>query len=759
MKTIDFADNPPAVVELSFKALKQMWIHLQPEARMPTERDTLIRGIEQALHDGDRIRAIFETASETEQLALRIAYDAKDSGFSLRLLQLEMARFTGANCEITLLGLFAKGMLLASRSQFQRWQHDNKTSFDEHNLCTSILSLHPHITAFVRKITVPGESRSLRILQQPLDHAKLTLSVTPDGVINNLLAVCRTVDRHPLLMTTRGDLRAGAIKEMASISDLDEHDFFTWANLARLLLVVEVDEDGHWSRSLLAPRLINEPLIVLSLLPVTLQTYPYTVSNFGVHGAYPFKTPGYHYAEGSSSLKSDLVQIILTALTASSATFPKPAHWFSDDDMASRLRLTVRKWAYGEAQQRYPYMQAKTDVSYAMDSLRGFVNGALNTFAKFGLIDRFRHGERRFSRLTRIGAWAFRFGKAFIEDTSTIPGLEGTFSWNKKQIELTHRPDAAIVGLALGMLGEQSSEGTFQINGVTALRAAEAGLPPAAIFERIDRLVPGGAPDSVKQEITEALRQFQPVVIKPNISVISLIDMDDNRIKELSKLGSRIGDFIMLDPVEEAQFEAWARPIRTIDYDKPPQPSCTLTHELDLSCKKGIPHDLRLRQLLEDLGLKADNEKGELRTQLDPSRIPGLLSLSEKVAARRLTMLSAALAPHLIDGFSEAASIRLKALAGLAEAPSLEEYIVLIFPPEEARGLMQLKVLGKKVEPLSNGRLLVPRRVLPSVEEALSELGIPFPAEHSTLLESGRTRVAVERLEEAASAFDPSSDR
>ena len=122
-----------------------------------------------------------------------------------------------------------------------------------------MILLHPSVRDLAHKVPIPGESKSLRFFPQSGEQNKLTPSVTPEEVIENLLAVCRTVDVQPLMMTNKGQLRAGAKREMAKITDIDENYFFAWAELARQLQVVDVDDDGHWRRGFLAPKLINEP--------------------------------------------------------------------------------------------------------------------------------------------------------------------------------------------------------------------------------------------------------------------------------------------------------------------------------------------------------------------------------------------------------------------------------------------------------------------------------------------------------------------
>jgi len=723
-------------------SLEIMLSKLRPDLRQPLQKNLPARIVGKALGDSSRIWAVFESISETQRSILILVDRADEFGMNLDLLRNGIRVLEGRDESPAIFDLFARGLLLPVSSNTEWSLSSPAIAFDLLHLEHVVIRNHPFLDPFLKGSPLPDELPAWPEGGRDDGPVEISLSVSPRKVIETLSDVCDIIDHNPNFLTKRGQIRAPVRKEIAD-AGFDELGFKLWAEMARRFSFIQRDRDGFWHRKHPASILGSEPLVAISLLPEVL-----TVTSPGVFDIDPVATfvfGGLEYQPmGDARVFSlNLLKAAIEGLHRMAAF--GSGLWFKDEDLRPLLRPTIRAWINMLFASYYMLPWHVSSVSDLINQVDPLTRETFHVLALFGLIERGLQKGKAVSRLSEIGAWVLQHGMTYVKNRDVIAGLEGELSWDGDLLKISDMRDTYLVQLALGDLARPVGNGSFRIDGEGARMVASGGVKAKLIIHRIDTLVPQGAPISVKGMVEEALRTFHPVILNTGLSAVLLSELKPALLKKLRSFGHVVGEVILFDSDGLRRLQKLASIRNTIDYDSPPRPSCLLSADLSISRKKGVPYDLRLRQLFEDYGMECDASQ----FQLDVEKM-GLFDLeSDDMIQRRLKYFLSLFEAHVIDGISDVACMRIMALAGIVDAPRVNPHVVLEFEPVIARGLIEGGVLGEKVNYLRDGLILVPQQELTRVEEALSKLGIPFPAEASSLLESGRGRIAVERLEEA----------
>jgi hypothetical protein len=749
--------EPQAVIrealdDYAASSLKQIWSKLYPERQAPKSRADLLTGTAAILLRSSMMGAVLESAAKYEQIAVRMAADCGDRAMVSVCLRDELARVGCKQPELTILSTVNKGLLLA---MFRRrpYHLDNKVRLDHDTIDRCRLVVNPMLTKLARRVTIPGEADAWTRIAKPVSKVRLVSSVSPDEVLDTLISVSQIIAREPRLLTSQGYIRAAVRRKIEQLTTLDEISFMGWVSMGCGIGVFESDEAGEfYHESPSACKLKTEPLRMLNLMVLAIEASAFHLS--GIASGYEaacnrLASVTVHQHQIAARVASAVVE----ALHRAASSFLEAGVWFADSELLPVLRPVIRQSVNFILSEEGVYWYYHIDTEAMLTAVQKTSQLVLDLLAQVGVVDRGECSEGPASRLTELGAMILRCGVRSQTDGKGRQYLttHGRITWRADGLGLvlSDRRDMLPVGLLFGLLAEPDGLQSFRIDRETLLRTIEAGESVEEIKRRLNRF--DSLPATIMQVLEEAAKHWQPVVITPDIAAYNVTNLEEPAAAQLRRHGLSVFGSLVLGEqslIEEVVTSSGEARALAIDYDQSPHPMCKLDEDLVLTLPEPGVTDLRLTQLLEELGVAA----GTSIVKLDPEQFPATVDLDDRQLERYLKSVLKRLHPHVFRGISDAARTRFLAAVGAVVAPQVETCMVLTFAEDVARGLLQLDTLKGLAEALPGGRFLVAMQGLAAVEEKLSEVGIPFPAEHSSLRQSAQTRVALDRLEEAVTA-------
>jgi hypothetical protein len=736
--------------------MKQMLVELRPDKKSPLRRPEIEAATASALNSSSLMSAVFKSATRNEQIATRMVADCGENVMMPRCLLDEFERAGRKPPELTILSALKKGLLLAviSRSGYHM---GGKIRLDRNSLDRCRLLVNPVVAELALQVAIPGEAVVWTRIAMPVSEVELVRSVGPDEALDTLVSVARVIALQPQLLTSQGYLRAAVRRKIEQLTTLDECSFMGWLSMGWRIDAFETDEqDEFWHESPLACKLRTEPLRMLCQMVLAIET--------GVSFLSPI-VPGYEvvYAKLESvtvhqnEIANHAASTVVEALYKAASSFLEPGVWFADSELLPLLRPAIRRSINLILSEESLYWYYRPDTGVVVEAVEKTAQLVLDLLVQVGVVDRGECSAGMAGRLTEIGAWILRNGIRYQtdEDGCLFITIRGRLTWRADGLDLSDRRDMAPIGLLLGLLAEPDGPQSFRIDQETLLRTIEAGESVQEIERRLKRLA-GPPSATVMRALEEASGLWQPVVMTPDLAAYNVPNLEESAAEQLGKHGFAVFGSLVLGEqslIEDVVTSSGEARVLAIDYDQPPRPMCKLDNDLVLTLPHPASSDLRLVQLLEELGVPAD--AGSVK--LDPEQFPGTAELDDRKLERYLKSVLKRLHPHVFRGISDAAMTRFLAMVGAVGSPQVETCIVLTFDEDVARGLLQLDTLKGLAEALPRGRFLVPMHELAAVEEKLSEVGIPFPAEHSSLRQSARAMVALDRLEEAVATVGPAS--
>ncbi len=711
--------------------LQHMWQRLSPDLSPPSTKPELVEALAAIHLDGSQVETHFETTSTNDRLAVRLALDGSlsvDSGLPTHVLHNQLNRIIGKGADQVLTLLIKAGCLLLLR----RFSYSNLDYKDMRSVNTALMP-HPILLEAAAQIPVPGEE--LRLGGNIRGQVRGSHGFSPERVVDGLKAVCRVVDGQPKLVTKQGRLRVAAQRMVSAETVFGEGLVFdSWFQIAQKVGLIVFD--GSFCKCTAEASLLEtQPLAVLSRIPAA-------VCKIGSNKlcCVGDKRAGRFYhnliEEYGPSITRAVVDVLSFAATSDTGRV-----WIGDGELAPLVARLSRMWEAERLSKGFNWWM-HYDFDHIKTEISAEIGNQLDVLAALAIIDRGTIGKTRASRLTVLGTWLLNQEARITIDAK----------WLKDgRLAVKDPDDIQLFGLLLGTLGERvdwdKAQG-FKVDAETIARTLRAGEPVASVLKRLERLVLKTPPASVLAAFKQASKGWQPAEIFPEIIGVHLDQLPTKLravLKEQAVAESADTVYCSAEIFAEIAEKFKIGSGSSFDYDEAPHRRCTVKKNMQVAVGDGAK-DLRWVQLSEEMGVA-----GRASFPLDLEAIPGLDKLDDRALDRRVRELLGRLDRHVQKGLNDATMVRLLAAAGLVPAPEVGQYVVLEFPESSARGLSALKVLGDQVEMFSGNRFLVPRSALAEVEEKLSQFGIPFPAEHSSLHETGRVEAAVGRLEKALS--------
>jgi hypothetical protein len=742
------------LADYEMSCMKQIWTELCPDQKQPKRRADLEVATAEVLGRSSTMGAVLESAAKYEQIAARMVVDCGDRAMVPRCLHEELQRVGRKQPELTVLSALRKGLLLAVIKR-RGYYIGNKMRFDHNSLDRCRLVVNPMVAEHVLRVSVPGEADAWTRIAKSISQVRLVRSVGPDESLDILISVGRVIALQPRLLTSKGYVRAAAGNKIEQMTTLDQSSFMGWVSMGWRIGAFESDEEGEfWQEGPMACKLRTEPLRMLCQMVLAIESAASLLSGIvpGYETIYArLESVTIHQNEIANHAASTLVE----ALYKAASSFLDPGVWFADSELLPLLRPAIRRSINLILSEDSLYWYYRPDTGVVVEAVEKTAQLVLDLLAQVGVVDRGECSAGMAGRLTEIGAWILRNGirQQTDENGRTFISIWGRLTWRADGLTLSDRRDMVPIGMLLGLLAEPDGPQSFRIDQETLLRAIEAGESVQEIESHLKRLA-GPPPESVMKALEEAAGHWQPVVLTPDLAAYNVLNIAESAAEQLRKHGFAVfgslvlGEQSLIEDVVYSSGEARELPI---DYDQPPRPMCKLDNDLVLTLPDPGVTDLRLVQLLEEIGVPA----GSSSVKLDPEQFPGTDELDDRQLERYLKSVLKRLQPHVFRGIPDAARTRFLATVGAVAAPNVETRMVLTFDEDVARGLLQLDALKGLAEALPRGRFLVSMDRLAAVEEKLSEVGIPFPAEHSSLRQSARAMVALDRLEEAVTAVGP----
>jgi hypothetical protein len=591
---------------------------------------------------------------------------------------------------------------------------------------------------------------------RPHGTIRATHERSPWTVVQALRALCQTIDEHPQPFTIDNTLRTSFTKRFAELirpsgisTALGAHSWLCLAWWAGLL--VSDDDQDLWLRTSRTRQLVTEPFYLFPTIVGIMRSSAHVHLDPQLPGGHDFR---FYLALLRRFARSDIARHVAESISdrlidvAEGST--SSSEWFEDAALAEDLDLEdegdelVRLRYLGYGLSRSNHEQMIQDVAWAL------ISNLLGLLTELGICARGRGAPSRCTRLTPIGVQAIRAWADSHHIGQLNVYFHGALRWQEpNKLIATNELDHELTRLLLGSVAQAAEPaGTFAIDTETITRTLHAGEPADAVRQRLRSLASEPPPAALEESLQQAIATSRPVRVEPDICALELSTLTSEEITALKQHGLRqvgdllIGHALAIDAALEACIEGTCR---SIDYSTRPDATATISNDLILTRSDGR-HDLRLQQILVDLGAQPNAAS----VQVTPEQLGIDDDATEAANLRRMNAFLRRLEPHLTgNGVPPAARTRLLADAGVIDPPQVTESVVLTFDPVVAQGLVDNGVLGEVGELLTNGRLLVPKHHLAEVEERLSELGVPFPAEHSSLRDTAHLQAAVHRLGEA----------
>ena len=585
-----------------------------------------------------------------------------------------------------------------------------------------------------------GERLHEDVSGEVLDPTGTSAVIEPSSVIRYLQVTCSLVERYKVLVTVHGDPR----QYTARFLDDQPGDFqgvllLEWLDTACVLGLIESHEHLRWRCRPQRTRLTTEPLSVLLEAATRLQA-----RNEGSL-ARRQQQEVYYWQETISRARDHMEQACLKALADSCAGGRRPG-WFSERELELMTDSVIRRNQAPDPRSHYWYGTSAQLLSTGRDFRSAFVR----RLWALGMLRRGRCERRQVYRLTALGVATF--------GSRGLSLLDGAAAWSGDgRLQLRDQGQQQLVQLALGALAQPAESGVLAVTPSGVEAALKGGMTPDKIEQRL-QLLGGPLPGPLAAALARLAQKIRPLHVTDGVALLALASLSEAQRRLLQQRGIQPNGELVLVPQSSTREVASLLQVElegSIDYRLGPKKLCKVKADglTSIVARKNSWRDLRLRTALQAFGIELPLAHA---TKLSVERMPEARELSGKALDRRLTAALRTLDPHVQgDGIPRAVAVRLRAEAGQVDAPGVKQYLVLSFPEFVAGGLDDSGELGNEVELLPGGRLLVARKDLARVEQRLSELGIPFPLEHSAAQERIKARAAVGRLQTAVQLLDP----
>ncbi len=747
MKLAEREDWNRLLGEYPLDVLSRMGRMLGLDARHDGIRADLVDLLTEIHMDETRARIHCGPVGENQRLALRLAADGGRGGILGKVLEDELKRLAQSRPSALIVELLTRGSLLLNTEHKSYWARPASAFSGGHQEWS--LVLHPALRGAVDEVEVPGETESLTA-PDATERAVTTVHQTsPAQLLALFRATGQAVDRFPQPVTQAGMLRA-PVQNWLKTSPFGESctlGLGTWLVAARALDLLRADAQFQvWACRPSMQKLETAPLGTLLRLPqalvdlapldVPMSSSPWAALHQRGSGLSPV-------AAGQKTALFDRIVRVLRKLAREPEIRER---WFPDDALRPALRFLFRRWG-SDTRLRYSLGHA-TALSQLRRSLWLFAAHALDLMAHLGMAERGQAGEQRCFRLSPLGV-------AVLQDNSPdgppIPGLR----WKGgDRIAVETGADAQLATLAVGVVAElvagRRGGHELRFTDESLSHAFAAGETADDVEARLRRLLPDRAPPAaLSARLRDFERRQRRVVIRESLVLLEVAGLSAEAYRRLEQAGAeRFGELVVVPAgdLDEVLAVLGAVGEDPHDYDLAPRAQHRLEPDGVLWLRPGACDDLRLRNALEAWGLRPPFPPS---LRLDPEAVPGFDTMPDGALIKHLIGLLRALEPFVVGGVPASVRVRVLAEAGLIDAPTVTPHTILTFSESVAQGLQDLGTLGPLAEPLSGGRFLVAQGHLALVEERLSELGIPFAAEHSSLRDKARMQATVADLRAA----------
>ncbi len=749
MKLDEREDWAHLLADYPIEALATMGRMLGASPAHRGRRGDLVDALSELLPSDALVRVRCAPVTDGQRLALRLTLDGGADGILGRVLEEELKRFGEAHAGRLILDLLTQGSLLLNTERKSYWARPAGAFSGGHGEWS--LCVHPALRGDAARFPIPDEPENWRPEAYDSRQVEIVHETSPGRVIDLLRASGQAIDRYPQPVTQSGLLRA-SVKRWLEDSPFalgGTLGLGTWLVVGRTLGVFRSDAQFQvWSSRTQVQKLNTAPFEILARLPeAVVGLAPLDVPMGGSPwAALHQRNPG--MMPTAAGHKTRVFESVIT-LVRKIAVDLDPDAWFADEMLRPPLRRFIRRWA---SDRRLQYsMNHPQGLVQLRRSLWLLVSHAVDLMAHMGLLVRGRAGQARVARLSPLGRAVLTGVEA-----EALTGL----SWRgNDRIRLDADTDGELAALAVGSVADKNTNR----NGIVELlfsdesieRALLAGETTQGIEARLTRLIPTRRPPArLREKLADCEHKQRRALLREPLSAVELVGLSKPQERMLETLGlERYGDLVFTTPadVEPLLRRLGAVVTTRFDYEVDPEASNRLDDSGELWLHPDAVGDLRFRGVLETWGLKLDPAETPDCVRLDAEKMSGADDLDDAALEKMITSNLRALEPFLAGGVSASTRVRVTADAGLIDAPVVTRQVVLTFPESTALGLRSLDAFEGLAEPIGGGRFLIAEGVLPEVEERLSELGVPFPAEFSSLRDKARMQATVAQLRSALS--------
>lgn len=720
--------------------LRSIYYNLRISTKHVSYKGVIVQ-VSRAYAERTLVLAQIEAAEPVEKQILALVMDSDQHMLPAAVLVGMLSRQGISSPESPMVRLVSSGLLLPWLNRDQAWF--GESSLHLGTIGSGIYFVPPWFRSALAGAIPDYRAKVHTVVTEPVqrDTSPRALVGLRQAILY-LRTTCSFAERFRRPLNRKGALSAAALslykEQDAAYRRLD---LLSWLLLGKMLGLLNSEDGQRWFCTPKVSDLQVDPLGVYLKIPGILLN-----KNISLKELYEtYNSYGYSF---------DIYQIYCHVTLRNALLEPPAADraraWFSIPELRQYLDHVIRHAAH-DLTRSIDERIYKTRFLNLHHKTIAF--NVINELQVLGLIEMSSPATPNAFRYTRLGLIALRPG------AQELGGLRGAGAWQADgSLRIADETKRELAALALGPLAKDGigPDGVIKLTPARLVEAMRLGQTAQTIKQRLMLLTAGApVPESLSVLIGDQATYPRAVLAFEQIAVLEAGPLSPDEREALKARGCWVrGDLVLLAPDMGVGVASMlgARFDRSYSYDKPAVASLHLDRDGTLSMPGTPSRDLRLRSALAAFGIGLPLPEG---ARLCVEAMPGLKGQGQRSPTKQIQAPFQDLISHIVrmpetDNAVDLAWLRLRAEAGLVEAPQVEEPLLLTFPEQVTHVLMTTHALPKGVELLYQPmRLLVPRALAAGVEEALSALGIPFPADKSVARETMRARSAVQQLQQA----------